>query len=181
VSQNEAISTADAASAENVSVEFAGKDGKSIKAVNGVSFSVHLRETFGLIGESGSGKSTLGRMIVCLLKPSSGRIVHGTIDPNTLTSAELRRHRRDFQMIFQDPNAALDPRMTILQSVREPLDIVGERGKRARTEAAYEALERVGIAPDLAKRYPHELSGGTKAAGQYRARADAESEGHRMR
>jgi peptide/nickel transport system ATP-binding protein/oligopeptide transport system ATP-binding protein len=135
---------------------------ETVKAVDGISFSVLPGETFGVIGESGSGKSTLGRAVVCLLKPTSGRVLHGETDPYTLGAAALRLRRRAFQIIFQDPNAALNPRMSILDSIREPLDIVGTGTRAARDAIAREMLERVGLGPDFATRYPHEISGGQK-------------------
>jgi len=135
---------------------------ETVKAVDGVSFDVLPGETFGVIGESGSGKSTLGRALVCLLKPTSGALQHAGKDPFELSSGEFKRRRRDFQIIFQDPNAALDPRMTILRSVREPLDVVGEFGEAERTRRAIEAIDRVGLRAEFAQRYPHELSGGQK-------------------
>ena len=120
-------------------------------------------ETFGVIGESGSGKSTLGRCVVCLLPPSSGRIVHAFRQGSVCAAAgELRQHRRTFQIIFQDPNAALDPRMTILDSVREPLDVAGIGTSQERRRRALAMLDRVALSPELAYRYPHEISGGQK-------------------
>jgi oligopeptide/dipeptide ABC transporter ATP-binding protein len=148
---------------ENLRIRFPTQDKReTVKAVDGVSFSVEPGETFGVIGESGSGKSTLGRAIVCLLKPSDGRVLHGETDPYTLSSAELRQRRRAFQIIFQDPNAALNPRMKIIDSIREPLDIVGVTGKTERERRAREMLDRVGLPADFGARYPHELSGGQK-------------------
>ena len=133
-----------------------------LKAVDGVSLEVQPGETFGIIGESGSGKTTLGRALVCLEKPSAGQVLHRGSDPYALSGGELRRHRRDYQVVFQDPNAALDPRMTILRSVREPLDVAGTLPRAERDEAAMRAMERVGLSPEFASRYPHELSGGQK-------------------
>ena len=133
-----------------------------IRAVDGVGFRVAQGETFGVIGESGSGKSTLGRCIVCLVRPTSGRVLHDGRDPFTLDANELRRHRRSFQIIFQDPNAALDPRMTILDSVREPLDVAGIGSGEERRRQALATLDRVALSPELADRYPHEISGGQK-------------------
>ena len=133
-----------------------------VKAVVDVSFAVKPGETFGVIGESGSGKSTLGRAIVCLLRPSSGQILHSGVDPFRLSSAELRQHRRSFQIVFQDPNAALDPRMTILESVCEPLDVAGIGTAAERRRRALEILDRVALSEELVDRYPHEISGGQK-------------------
>lgn len=150
-------------SVENLRIRFPTQDRReTVKAVDGISFAIEPGETFGVIGESGSGKSTLGRAVVCLLKPSDGRVLHGDIDPYTLPAAELRRRRRAYQIIFQDPNAALNPRMTILDSIREPLDILGEVPRAERNRRALEMLDRVGLRSDFAARYPHELSGGQK-------------------
>jgi oligopeptide/dipeptide ABC transporter ATP-binding protein len=135
---------------------------QKVRAVVDVSFQVREGETFGVIGESGSGKSTLGRAIVCLAPPSAGRILHSGSDPFQLGAGELRRHRRSFQIVFQDPNAALDPRMTILDSVREPLDVAGIGRPGERRATALAMLDRVALSEDLAQRYPHELSGGQK-------------------
>lgn len=148
---------------EDLRIRFPTQDRReTVKAVDGVSFAVMPGETFGIIGESGSGKSTLGRAVVCLLKPTEGRVLHGGTDPYTLSSRELRLRRRAFQIIFQDPNAALNPRMNVLDSIREPLDIVGEGTRAERDRIAMEMLERVGLRPEFGGRYPHEISGGQK-------------------
>ena len=139
-----------------------GRGHETVKAVDGVSFDVAAGETFGVIGESGSGKSTLGRALVCLTRPTGGTLRHAGTDPFALSARELKRARREFQIIFQDPNAALDPRMTILRCVREPLDILGELAAPERDRRALEAIDRVGLRADHAQRYPHELSGGQK-------------------
>jgi oligopeptide/dipeptide ABC transporter ATP-binding protein len=144
-------------------VLFATRDGReTVKAIDGMSFEVRAGETFGIIGESGSGKTTLGRALVSLLSPSSGHILHDGIDPSTLSRGALRRHRRDYQIIFQDPNAALNPRMSILDSVVEPLQVAGEGDSASRRQEGLAALSRVGLSPDVAQRYPHQLSGGQK-------------------
>ncbi len=148
---------------EDLRIRFPTQDRReTVKAVDGVSFAVMPGETFGIIGESGSGKSTLGRAVVCLLKPTEGRVLHGGTDPYTLSARELRMRRRAFQIIFQDPNAALNPRMNVLDSIREPLDIVGEGTRAERDRIAMEMLERVGLRPEFGGRYPHEISGGQK-------------------
>jgi oligopeptide/dipeptide ABC transporter ATP-binding protein len=148
---------------ENLGIGFPARQRHQvIKAVDGVDFRVAQGETFGVIGESGSGKSTLGRCIVCLVRPSSGRILHDGADPFALSPGELRQHRRTFQIIFQDPNAALDPRMTILESVREPLDVARIGTPQERRRRAFTMLDRVALSPELASRYPHEISGGQK-------------------
>ena len=150
-------------SVENLEIAFAGRRrGQTVKAVDNVGFKVLKGETFGVIGESGSGKSTLGRSIVCLLAPTAGRILHFGKDPFAMSGAELRQHRRSFQIIFQDPNSALDPRMTILESVREPLNVAGIGSGEERNRKAIAMIDRVALAPELANRYPHEISGGQK-------------------
>jgi oligopeptide/dipeptide ABC transporter ATP-binding protein len=136
--------------------------GSTVKAVDGVSFSVSRSTTLAIIGESGSGKSTLGRALVCLTKPTSGTLLHEGRDPFAMPSRVLRQHRRDYQIIFQDPHAALDPRMSIHDSVREPLDIIASMPRRERGDFAHSLLERVGLSSGLHDRFPHELSGGQK-------------------
>jgi oligopeptide/dipeptide ABC transporter ATP-binding protein len=148
---------------DHLDVTFTGRRRNiKVKAVVDVSFEIKPGETFGVIGESGSGKSTLGRAVVCLLRPSSGQILHSGVDPFRLSRTELRQHRRSFQIVFQDPNAALDPRMTILESVREPLDVAGIGTAAERQRKALEILDRVALSEELTDRYPHEISGGQK-------------------
>ncbi len=134
----------------------------TVKAVDGVNFDVRRGETFGIIGESGSGKTTIGRALVFLLKPSAGAILHNGVDPLALPRRQFQSHRRDYQIIFQDPNAALNPRMTILSSVLEPLELAREGNRAERLKRAREAMDRVGLPQDLGDRYPHQLSGGQK-------------------
>ena len=148
---------------DHLDVTFTGRRRHiKVKAVVDVSFAVRPGETFGVIGESGSGKSTLGRAVVCLLRPSGGKILHSGIDPFQLSSSELRQHRRAFQIVFQDPNAALDPRMTILESVCEPLEVASLGTSAERRRKALTILDRVALSEELADRYPHEISGGQK-------------------
>ncbi len=134
----------------------------TVKAVDGVSFDVRRGETFGIIGESGSGKTTIGRALVFLLKPTAGAILHNGVDPQALPRKEFQSHRRDYQIIFQDPNAALNPRMTIISSVLEPLGLARAGTMAERLARAQEAMERVGLPQELGERYPHQLSGGQK-------------------
>jgi oligopeptide/dipeptide ABC transporter ATP-binding protein len=147
---------------EQLTVGYHMPDGRVLRAVDGIDLAVGRGETFGVIGESGSGKTTLGRTLVCLERPSSGRVMHGGTDPNALSRRALARHRRNYQIVFQDPNAALDPRMTILEAVREPLDATADMPRRERRDRAVAMLERVGLSADFMRRYPHELSGGQK-------------------
>ena len=134
----------------------------TVKAVDGVDFDVRRGETFGIIGESGSGKTTIGRALVFLLKPSAGAILHNGVDPLALPRRQFQSHRRDYQIIFQDPNAALNPRMTILSSVLEPLELAREGNSAERLRRAREAMDCVGLPQDVGDRYPHQLSGGQK-------------------
>ena len=148
--------------AEDLHVRFRLRGHGVLRAVDGVSLAVRPRETLGIIGESGSGKSTLGRALVGMAAPSAGRVLHGGRDLASLRGRALRAHRRDYQLVFQDSNAALDPRMTVRQSVREPLDIAGSGSRADRDRRALALLDRVGLTAEQAGRYPHELSGGQK-------------------
>lgn len=149
---------------KDVKVHFKiGIRGETVKAVDGVSFDIAEGDTLGIIGESGSGKSTLARVLVALLAPTSGTILQDGRNPYELPPVERRKQHRRFQIIFQDPHAALNPRVRVLDSVREPLEIssVGA-SKQERNDMAIAMLQRVGINAELALRYPHELSGGQK-------------------
>jgi oligopeptide transport system ATP-binding protein len=132
----------------------------TVKAVNGVSFTVERGKTLGLVGESGCGKSTTGYAILQLIRPTSGRVLFGGTDLCQLDKRELRRMRRKLQIIFQDAHASLNPRMPIGDLVGEALDIHGLHKGAARRPRIRELLDRVGLASHLAERYPHELSGG---------------------
>jgi len=144
-------------------VLFPTQDGRgTVKAVDGVDFDVHAGETLGIIGESGSGKTTLGRALVSLVAPTEGHILHDGLDPATLHGAAFRAHRRDYQIVFQDPNAALNPRMTVLGSVIEPAEIMRDGTDESRRKAGLALLARVGLPHELSGRYPHQLSGGQK-------------------
>ena len=143
-------------------IEFPVGHHETLKAVDGISFDVHAGETLGIIGESGSGKTTLGRALVSLLQPSAGSVLYTGVDPRTLDRRQFRQHRRDYQIIFQDPNAALNPRMTIVDSVMEPLEISGSRDRAGNRRLALDALARVGLPADIGRRFPHQLSGGQK-------------------
>jgi oligopeptide/dipeptide ABC transporter ATP-binding protein len=135
----------------------------TIEAVAGVSFDVAEGETLGLVGESGCGKSTTGRAILRLVPAASGSVRLDGREILSLSPAELRRARRQMQMIFQDPYGSLDPRMTVLEIVTEPLRVHGLARSRDETVAAAAALlEKVGLEPSYLRRYPHEFSGGQR-------------------
>ncbi len=133
-----------------------------VKAVDGVSIDIQTGETLGLVGESGCGKSTLGRAILRLTEPSSGKVFFRNRNLAELSQRELREHRRHLQIIFQDPYASLNPRMTVGQIVREPLETFGLAKGRAADERVSELLETVGLSNRFSKRYPHEFSGGQR-------------------
>jgi oligopeptide/dipeptide ABC transporter ATP-binding protein len=139
-----------------------GRDAEQLRAVDGVSFDVRKGETFGLVGESGCGKSTLARCILRLLTPTSGRAVFEGIDLGSLSGDELRRMRRRMQIVFQDPFASLDPRMSVRAIVEEPLAIHGLGDRAERLRRADEMLQLVGITPSQLRRKPHEFSGGQR-------------------
>ncbi len=153
---------------ENLKVHFPVSNGflkkKSIvKAVDGLTFEIKKGETFGLVGESGCGKSTTGRAIVKIYTPTEGKIEFDGKDVTKVKGAEIKQFKKDMQMIFQDPYASLNPRMTVGEIIREPMDIhkiydtKEEAEKRVR-----ELLEIVGLKPDHIRRYPHEFSGGQR-------------------
>jgi peptide/nickel transport system ATP-binding protein len=133
----------------------------SVKAVDGVSFDVYEGETVGLVGESGCGKSTAGRALLHLDPPTDGTVVFAGESLGDLTKSELRKKRKDMQMIFQDPLSSLDPRMTVGQIITEPLKIHG-LAKGNRRKRVFELLEEVGLDKGQHSRYPHELSGGQR-------------------
>jgi oligopeptide/dipeptide ABC transporter ATP-binding protein len=133
-----------------------------VRAVDGVSLSIEREETLGLVGESGCGKSTIGRTIMRLYNPTAGRIVLDGKDITTTSGAELRGVRRRMQMIFQDPYASLNPRMTAAGIVSEPLEIHGVEPVGGRRERVRELMATVGLDPDYGDRYPHEFSGGQR-------------------
>jgi len=133
-----------------------------VKAVDGVSFFIAEGETLGLVGESGCGKSSLGRTLLRLEEPTSGQVFYRGADITSWNKQQLKALRREAQMIFQDPQSSLDPRMTIGDSIGEALLIHGVGTEKERPERVAELLKRVGLEPAHATRYPHELSGGQK-------------------
>jgi oligopeptide transport system ATP-binding protein len=133
-----------------------------VKAVDDVSFHVNAGETLGLVGESGSGKTTTGYCVLQLLKPTDGSVIFQGQELTKMRKAGLRQMRRELQVVFQDPYASLNPRMTVGDIVSEPLQVhdIGDRGSRRRS--AEQLLEVVGFNPDFINRYPHEFSGGQR-------------------
>ncbi|SEO49783.1 ABC transporter ATP-binding protein [Trujillonella endophytica] len=139
---------------------FGRKKAEPVAAVDDVSFSIPAGETLALVGESGAGKSTVGRMAIRLIEPDSGSVTFDGGDVLALGSAELRRWRRNAQMVFQDPFTSLDPHLVIGQTIEESLQVHGVGDREERHERMLGLLDRVGIRPDQADRYPFEFSGG---------------------
>jgi oligopeptide transport system ATP-binding protein len=133
-----------------------------VRAVDGVSFDIEAGETLGLVGESGSGKSTTGYCILLLLKPTSGSVRFEGQELTELGREAMRRLRREMQIVFQDPYASLDPRMTVGDIVSEPLVVHGIGTRRDRRARVRELLDVVGFNPAFTNRYPHEFSGGQR-------------------
>ena len=134
----------------------------AVHAVDDVSFNIHKGETLGLVGESGCGKSTIGRTILQLYRPTSGSVVYDGVDLVALHGKELRKIRRNIQMIFQDPYASLNPRMSVGEIIGEPLAVHKIATKNEIKERVEHLLELVGLNPAFANRYPHEFSGGQR-------------------
>ena len=134
---------------------------KKVKAVDGVSFSIMRGETFGVVGETGCGKSTLGRTVLKLVEPTDGRIIFENEDITKLPKHELKKFRRKAQIVLQDPHTSLNPRMTVIEILLEPLKEHGIYIEEAE-DYLMDKLEMVGLGKELLYRYPHELSGGQK-------------------
>ncbi len=172
----EAVHTAPDANAEvllevaDLSVHFPIMEGTlwkrqtgSVKAVDGVSFTIRRGETLGLVGESGCGKSTTALAVLRMLEPTAGRIVFDGLDITHHSTRQMRPLRRRLQMVYQDPFGSLDPRMKVRDIVGEPLVVHGLAGDKKRyRERVAELLDLVGLLPDMAGRYPHEFSGGQR-------------------
>jgi peptide/nickel transport system ATP-binding protein len=139
------------------------KQKETVKAVNKVSFEVYPGETLGLVGESGCGKSTLGRSILRLIEPTSGDVNFENTDLRKLNKRDMRNIRRDIQIIFQDPYSSLDPRLTVGDTIMEPLQVHQlYQNNTERKKKVLELLEKVGLPPEYINRYPHEFSGGQR-------------------
>jgi peptide/nickel transport system ATP-binding protein/oligopeptide transport system ATP-binding protein len=141
---------------------FLGRRVEYLKAVDGVSFKVHRGETLGLVGESGCGKSTVGHLILHLLRPDGGQVLFGGTDLTNLRGEELRRIRRQMQVVFQDPQSSLDPRMLIKKTVGYPMEVNGLAKGAEVVKRVRDMLREVGLNEDHVYRYPHEFSGGQR-------------------
>lgn len=133
-----------------------------VKSVDGISFSIKKGETLGIVGESGSGKSTIGRTIVGLYEATAGKVVFEGKDISKLDRKGKREFNRKMQMIFQDPHASLNPRMRVGEIIAEGIDAYGLAKGKAKQDRVFQLLERVGLNPDHATRFPHEFSGGQR-------------------
>ncbi|MGB3292614.1 MAG: dipeptide ABC transporter ATP-binding protein [Phormidesmis sp.] len=154
---------------ENLKVHFPVRQGlpwqrrtEWVKAVDGLSFSIQPGETLGLVGESGCGKSTTGRAILQLEQPTAGKVYFENTELTTLKSESLRQQRQKMQMIFQDPYASLNPRMTVGAIVGEPMAVHALAQGKAKRDRVHHLLEMVGLSPQHYSRYPHEFSGGQR-------------------
>ena len=133
-----------------------------VKAVDGVSFEIERGKTMGLVGESGCGKTTVARLILKLLALDQGKIIYQGLDISGFSEKEMRPHRKEIQIVFQDPFGSLNPRMTVGQSVEEGLRILGIKSHTMRKARLEKLMEMVGMSPDSTDRYPHEFSGGQR-------------------
>jgi peptide/nickel transport system ATP-binding protein len=133
-----------------------------VKALNGVSFGIQPGQSLGIVGESGSGKSTIARLVMALDHPTSGAVELLGQNLHALPKDALRKARRDFQMVFQDPYGSLDPRQTVERIVAEPLEALGETTRAGQRELAADSLAAVGLRASDLHKYPHEFSGGQR-------------------
>ena len=140
---------------------FSGRK-KAVKAVDGIDLTIYSGETFGLVGESGCGKSTLGRTILRLIEPTSGSVLYHGQPIEGRSKEEMRLLKRKMQIVFQDPYACLNPRMTVLDLVKAPLDVFKIGTEQERMDKVVSTLEYVGLGSQHLNRYPHEFSGGQR-------------------
>lgn len=138
------------------------KSFNGIEVLNGVSFRIEYGETVGIMGSSGCGKTTLAKIITCLIKPSSGRVLYRGDDVFRLKSKALKKFRRKVQIVFQDPFASLDPKMNILNILYEPFIVHRHIRKNKRLRRIKELIKKVGLSEDILGKYPYELSGGER-------------------
>jgi oligopeptide transport system ATP-binding protein len=134
----------------------------NVMAVDGVSFDIYKGETLGMVGETGCGKTTIGRTILRLYEPTSGQIIFDGVDLMSLNDGQMREMRRRMQMIFQDPYASLNPRMTVGSIIAAPLEVHHVAKGKSKRERVQELLDLVGLNPEFVNRYPHEFSGGQR-------------------
>ena len=139
-----------------------GRSLATVRAVDGVSFAVKEGQTLGLVGESGCGKTTVGRTLVRLTPSTGGSILYRGDDITRLKGGDLRALRRKVQIVFQDPQSSLNPRLTVREIIAEPLRFAADKSRKEANAAVLDLLERVGLKPDHADRYPHEFSGGQR-------------------
>jgi oligopeptide transport system ATP-binding protein len=148
---------------EGLTKDYAARGGgTTMRAVDDVTFAVAAGETLGVVGESGCGKSTLARLVLRLIEPTAGTVRFMGSDLTALSAGAMRLHRRNLQIVFQDPYASLDPRMTVAAIISEPLDIHRVGDRKTRRRRVLELLDLVGLNPAAADRYPHEFSGGQR-------------------
>lgn len=147
---------------EELKKHFAIKKDQTVKSVDNISIEIKRGETFGLVGESGSGKSTLGKTIVGLQAPTAGKIIYNGVDVESLGKKDKIIVNREMQMIFQDPQGSLNPRMRVGDIIAEGIDAHGLAKGKARQDRIFELLEQVGLRAEHARRYPHEFSGGQR-------------------
>ena len=141
---------------------FLGRDRRVVKAVDGITLALKEGEILGVVGESGCGKSTLGRSILRLIEPTEGEILFDGKNIRALKKEELRQERSNMQIIFQDPGASLNPRMTVGEIIGEPIELFGTETGEAKEEKIYKLMDLVGINRSYIHRFPHEFSGGQR-------------------
>lgn len=142
--------------------KFLKKERPVVKAVNDISFTIREGETFGIVGESGCGKSTLGRTIIRLLEPTEGQVLYKGRDLGALPAEEMRKMRQEIQIVFQDPYASLNPKMTVRELIQAPLDVFTNASAEEKLERVKDIVKKVGLQEECLGKYPHEFSGGQR-------------------